>query len=253
MRFAALLALACAAAGASMAAQRGPAPAAIRPRLDPAVIGLACAPSVVFEPPPAALRVTGSQGSFIRQTHAEGDLITINAGRANGLEVGQEFFTRRVLLDQRRPATRATPGVVRTSGWIRIYAVDDTMSLATITHSCETVDVGDYLEPFVLPVPPLQAAERLPAERGNYGRILVGADRRGAFAAGDHLVIDRGSSHGVTPGARFAVYRDREQPENFLFDLGEAVAVDVRPDTSTLLVTIARDALLAGDLVALRK
>ncbi|MGE3404042.1 MAG: hypothetical protein AB7K63_15740 [Vicinamibacterales bacterium] len=253
MRFAALLALACAAAGVSMAAQRGPAPAAIRPRLDPAVIGLACAPSVVFEPPAASLLVTGSQDSFVRRTHAEGDLITINAGRANGLEVGQEFYTRRVLLENRRPATPDTPGVVRTTGWIRIYAVDDTMSLATITHSCETVDVGDYLEPFVLPAPPAQAAERLPAERDNYGRILVGADRRGAFGSGDYMVVDRGSNHGVAPGARFAIYRDRDEPGNFLFDLGEAVAVEVKAETSTLLVTVARDAMLAGDLVALRR
>ena len=37
-----------------------------------------------------------------------------------------------------------------------------------------------------------------------------------------------------------------------LYDLGEAVAVDVTPDTSTLLVTVSRDAITEGDLVAIR-
>ncbi len=37
-----------------------------------------------------------------------------------------------------------------------------TMSLATITHACDTIEVGDYLEPFVLPAMP--AAVRRPRQ-----------------------------------------------------------------------------------------
>jgi hypothetical protein len=247
---AALLACGCVTA-APIAAQRGPAPAGLQ--MDPRVIALACAPSVVYEAPLASLQVTGGQDSFVRRVFVEGDLVTINAGTDNGIEVGQEFYTRRVLLESRRSASRANPGVLRTTGWIRIYAVDKTMSLATITQSCETIDVGDYLEPFALPAVPATDAERHPAQRDNYGRILIGADRRESFGKDDFIVVDRGSEHGVTPGARFVIYRDKEVAQNFLFDLGEAVAVDVRSDTSTLRVTVARDGLTAGDYVALRK
>jgi hypothetical protein len=67
------------------------------------------------------------------------------------------------------------------------------------------------------------------------------------------MIVDRGSEHGVMPGAQFVVYRDRRQPESFLYELGEAVAVDVKPETSTLRVTMSRDAFSAGDFVALRK
>lgn len=240
----------CVALGADALAQRGPAPAPTQ--MDSTVMALACAPSVTTEKPLADLQVTGGQESFARRIFAPGDLITINAGTDNGIEVGQEFYTRRILAENRRGISRTAPGVVRTSGWIKVYAVDKQMSLATITHVCETVDVGDYLEPFVPPAVP-RIDDTVPAQKDNYGKIMIGADRRRSFGRGDFMVVDRGSDHGVTPGARFVVYRDKLQAKNFLYDLGEAVAVDVKPDTSTLLVVISRDAFKTGDYVALRK
>ena len=103
--------------------------------LSPDILSLACAPGLAYEAPPAPLRVTGSQESFVRRTFAPGDLIVVNGGTDNGIDVGQEYFTRRAV-----------------------------------------------------PV-----------------------------------------------------------------ELGEAVAVEVRPDSSTLQVTVSRDAFIAGDYVALRK
>ncbi len=246
-----VLAVGLLAATVPAAAQRGPAPS---PSTLPAdVLALACAPTMAFEAPPTPLRVTGGQDSFVRRIFQPGDLVTINAGTNNGIEVGQEYYVRRVQVTGGRRMTREAPGVIQTAGWIRIYAVDDRMALATITHACDTIDAGDYLEPFVVPEVPVASAEKRPAQRGNYGHILLGADRRSSFGLGDFLIVDRGSDHGVTPGAQFVVYRDKRLPENFLFELGEAVAVDVKPETSTLRVTLSRDAFSAGDYVAIRK
>jgi hypothetical protein len=153
---------------------------------------------------------------------------------------------------------------------VRIYAVDRQMSLATIVHPCDAIELDDYLEPFALPVLPLLSSDRSEPQRGNYGRVIVGNDNRTAFGRGDYFIVDRGSDHGVTVGAEFVVYRDHQRrermlleqtrrnvnsdrPRNFLFELGEAVAVDVRPDRSTLLVTLARDGFIVGDWVSLRK
>jgi hypothetical protein len=246
-----LLAASLLAAPSPSVAQRGPAPAATN--LPPEVLALACAPTMAFEVPPMPLRVTGGQDSFVRRIFHPGDLVTINAGTNNGIEVGQEFYVRRVQAPSGGRVTRDTPGVVRTTGWLRVYAVDAGLSLATITHACDTVETNDYLEPFSLPEAPEPAAVRLKAQRDNYGRILMGADRRTSFGRGDFIIVDRGSDHGVTRGALFAVYRDKRQEGNFLYDLGEAMAVDVKPETSTLFVTVSRDAMSAGDYVALRK
>jgi hypothetical protein len=157
------------------------------------------------------------------------------------------------MVSRREAVTRETPGTVVTSGWIKVYAVDDTMSLATITHACDSVEIGDHLEPFELPAMPAVSADKPKPERDNYGHVMTGTDRRRVFAKGDFFAIDRGSDHGVTPGAQFVLYRNKKQPQNFLYDLGEAVAVDVTRDTSTLLVTVSRDAIQAGDLAAIRK
>ena len=114
--------------------------------------------------------------------------------------------------------------------------------------------MNDYLEPFVLPDLPAISPDRPPAQRGNYGRVLAGNDNRTSVARNDYFLVDRGSDHGVTVGAQFAVYRDKPEPSNsLLFELGEAVAVEVRPDSSTLRVTLSRDAFIAGDYVVLRK
>jgi hypothetical protein len=232
-------------------AQRGPAPAATS--LPPDVISLACAPTITYEMPALPLRVSGGQESMPRQVHAPGDLVTINAGTRGGITVGQEFFTRRVLTSGEARVGRTNPGTIRTTGWIRVWAVDEDMSLATITHACETVDLGDYLEPFTLPTVPALSQLTGPPERGNYGLVLSGQDRRTQFGRGDYLLIDRGSTQGVTAGARFVVYHDKKTPGNFLFQIGEAVAVDVKTDTATLHVLSAIDAISAGDYVGMRK
>ena len=233
------------------AAQRAPAPVASDVPAE--VLALACAPRPAFEIPPMPLRITGGQDSTIRRTYAPGDLITINAGADNGIEVGQQYYTRRVLRDYQQRVTRATPGSIRTTGWVRVYAVDPQMSLATIEHACETIDVGDYLEPFQLPVVPVPANTTAKPQHGNYGRVIFGNDFRSTFGKGDLFVVNRGSDHGVTLGARFVIYRDKRVPENFLYELGEAVAMEVGPETSTLRATVARDAFRAGDYVAIRK
>ncbi len=250
-RILAAVAVAAMLGGATVGAQRGPAAAAANLPAD--VLGLACAPKAAMAQPDTPLRITGGQNASVRTSHAPGDLITINAGSQNGIEVGQEFYTRRLLIASREKITRDTPATVVTTGWIRVWAVDDTMSLATITHACETVDIGDYLEPFALPTVPTFASNKPKPERDNYGRVLTGDSRRTSFGKGDYFLLDRGSEQGVTPGAQFVMYRNKEQAQNFLYDLGEAVAVEVTPQSSTLLVTVSRDAIQAGDLVAIRK
>ena len=248
---AALVAVAALTTGWPVLAQRAPAP--VPTDLPAEILSLACAPGLAHEAPPTPLRITGSQESVVRRTFAPGDLIVVNGGTDNGIDVGQEYFARRAVPVDRRPVSRDNPATIHTSGWIRIYAVDKQLSLATITFGCDSVELNDYLEPFVLPDIPDISTNRLVAQRGNYGHVLTGGDHRTSFGRRDYFNVDRGSNHGVTVGAQFVVYRDKRQPDTFLFELGEAVAVEVRPETSTLQVTVSRDGFMSGDYVALRK
>ncbi len=240
-----------AALAAPAAAQRGPAPT--RPNLAPDVLALACGPRVAYGVPDQSLRITGGQDATARRVWGPGDLITINGGFENGIEVGQVYYVRRLQTKEHHPPSRETPGSIRTAGWVRVYATDPLLSLVTVVHACDTIDVGDYLEPFVAPVVPRPTAEIAKPQKENYGRIIIGEDFRRSFAKGDFFVVDRGTDHGVRPGDRFVIYRERNMDENFLYDLGEAVAVEVHEETATLQAIVSRDAFAAGDYVALRR
>jgi hypothetical protein len=234
-------------------AQRGPA--ASSTHLSPEVLSLACSPTAALEPPMTPLRITGGQDSFKRRIYAPGDLVTINAGLKNGIEVGQEYYVRRLQVSNLAPVSRDNPATIRTTGWIKVYAVDerDQLSLATVTHACDTIEVGDFLEPFKLPVVPTVSKNRLKPERDNYGKVLVGSDRRISFGKGDYVVVNRGSDDGIEVGSQFVLYRDKKQAENFLFEIGEGIATEVKSEMSTVLVTVSLDAIRSGDYVALRR
>ena len=256
------------AAGGPLLAQTGPAPSATH--LDAEVIALACAPTLAFTAPVPSLLITGGQDASTRYVFRPGDLITINGGTDNGIEVGQEYYVRRLQAPRGTGISRATPAMISTTGWVRIYAVDPTMSLATISHACDTMEIGDYLEPFTVPQVTTPDADPPKPQRENYGHILMGSDRRTLFAKNDFFTIDRGTDHGVTVGTRFIIYRDKRRMETaklpvtrdlppavttpeFLYELGEAVVVDVKPEISTLQAMSARSGFMSGDFVAIRK
>src|SRR5687767_8808086 len=94
------------------------APAHEPTNLSAQVLSLSCKPSLTFEAPPTPLRITGNQDSFVQRTFAPGQLVTINAGTDNGIDVGQEYYTRRVIPLERRPISRSNPATIRTTGWI---------------------------------------------------------------------------------------------------------------------------------------
>jgi hypothetical protein len=240
---AAILALA-APAGAQRAPTIGPT------NLSPDILAMACAPAIADEAPPTPLRITGGQDSFARLVYSTSDLVTLNAGTKNGIEVGQEYFVRRVQVERGAPSH--SPVSIRTAGWITVYAVDDELSLATVSHACDTINVGDFLEPLVHRLMPAPNGDRGKPKRDDYGRVMPGNDFRRSFANGDFFILDRGSDFGIVPGSELVVYRDKKQAENFLYEIGEAVAVRVYPTWSTLRLTIARDAVQEGDYVGMR-
>src|SRR5215208_2486400 len=164
------------AATAPLGAQRGPAPQMTH--LPGEVIAQACSPTLAFERPVASLLVTGGQDAATRHVYGPGDLVTINGGSDNGIEVGQEYYLRRLQGPRGSRISRNTPASVRTVGWVRVYAVDKTMSLVTVSHACDVTLLGDYLEPFSIPQPPTPDANPPKPQRDNYGHILIGTDRR---------------------------------------------------------------------------
>ena len=124
------------------------------------------------------------------------------------------------------------------------------------------MQVGDYLAPVALPALPAPSAAGAP-DFDDRAMVVFGRDLREVFGDGDILNINRGSSHGVTPGMRFALFhspnadvlsharwrhaRSRARKGMPLSERGEAVVLDVTENTSRAVVVRVREFIQLGD------
>jgi hypothetical protein len=216
---------------------------------------VACAaPPFLASPRPAGLRVIGAQDTVPRSVFGGRDLLVISGGTNAGVSLGQRFFVRRaVAFGSNSPSKERS---VLTSGWVRIVAVDDTTSLATIEVTCSDISQSDYLEPFVVPDVPADASRNDASGQLDFGmpaHVLYRSEEFRTGATGDFMLIDIGSDQDTALGARFAVYRDLGLTGVPLASIAEGVVVSVGTGMSVMLITEARDAVQTGDLVVPRK
>jgi hypothetical protein len=183
-------------------------------------------------------------------------LVVINRFPNDGLAVGQKYVAQRLRSDPKRfPRPGEGYGDLRVSGWLTIYAIDHLNALASIDLACDSIETGDFLEPYVeTPLPTTASAPVYPdfSDRAN---ILFGSDNRTMFGDGDVFSIDRGSLHGVTQGQRFAIYRDFRQGNTLpLVYVADAVAMTVSEQTTKVVVVRAIGSIEAGtDIVVFRR
>ena len=218
-------------------------------------MAVACAaPPSTAGQPAHALHVIGAQDTVPRTLFGARDLLVIDGGTMAGVRLGQQFFIRRA--NRFGMSSAQGPHFVSTAGWLRVVAANESNAIAMVEHSCGGIFQMDYLEPFVAPVVPSGADRDVGSGEPDFtslGRILVGSEDRHTVGTGDFVLIDRGSDQGVAPGARFAVYRDMGARGMPLASIGEAVVVSTGPTLALTRITRARDAVLSGDYVALRK
>lgn len=212
---------------------------------------LGCSDLPVFSEPRPVHRIPAVHegDAKLRRGFAAPDTLMIPGGTSAGLEPGQQYFVRRLLTSPEHvKPSQATPGTVHTAGWITITASDGFSALARIDHACDGFMRGDYLEPFTAAVLPNTLASDGAAQFTDMGRLLFGTDGRRAFANGDLIVVNRGSAHGLTAGARLSIFRD-PKTAGPLVEVGRAIVLAVGDDTATVVADRVRDALYAGDWV----
>jgi len=228
--------------------------------------GCAIPPQLAALRPGHDPRVLGVQDTGFRTVAAQGDSIVIDKGMRDGLTLDQRFFVRRpVTLGGKVAGARHA---ISTLGWVRVSAVNDTMAVALVEHSCNTIEKGDYLEPFADPVVPDGADKADVTGEPDFtyeglGRLLFGDQDSRTGVTGDFMLVDRGSDRGVTPGARYAIYRDpiiqrdAQTPVRAyglpLAAIGEAIVISTSPAFSVVRITSTRDTVQQGDYLVPRK
>ena len=223
--------------------------------LTPTQIAIGCAPKPSLDGPPNGARhVIGGQDTVPRRVFGNRDLLVVDGGTQAGVQLGQQFFVRR---ENRYALPAYTHGhTATTEGWIRIVAVNESTAIATVDRACGVITAGDFLEPFVVPVAPPDAGrdERVgEPDFTTLARVVVGNDDRLSAAPGDFVLIDHGDQHGLTAGARFAIYRDVGINGMPLASIGDGIVIATGNSVAVTRITRARDAVISGDYVAIRK
>ncbi|MCA1651499.1 MAG: hypothetical protein LC753_14900 [Acidobacteria bacterium] len=225
----------------------------VSPRLERGLArDLACSPQAPLIKPTAAITVGAGQKRG-KALFAAGDTVIVNAGRGQGLSAGQQYFVRRVVSDRfTEPFPGYRPISVHTAGWVRIVDVQADAASAIVTHACDGIMDGDYLDTFEMPMTPSPARSGEP-DFGTPAHIILADERRQMAGPGELMVVDRGSDHGLQAGHQLTIFRYGPRVADPVLRVGSATAVIIRPQSAVMRIDRATDAVYVGDLVAVQR
>jgi len=186
----------------------------------PTAVDLACAGFVSKQLVPNSNFVAGNLYTPSDTKNSSGEVVYL-AGK--GYEVGQKFTIVRELRDPNRFENFiGQHTLLKTMGQpyselarVRVVDARSKMAVAEIEMSCDPVNPGDYVIPYVeKPAvsfrPPLRFDRFLPANGKVTGRIAMARDFDSEIGPGDKVYLNVGSNQGVKPGDYFRAVRSYE-------------------------------------------
>ncbi|HZS10219.1 MAG TPA: hypothetical protein VFD58_35655 [Blastocatellia bacterium] len=178
---------------------------------------LYCAGFINSVPTPNYLQIVGAEHENIRAHFAQGDIVYLNAGRAQSVEEGLLYSIVRPHGDFRSPFAHTSGqrnlGVFTSElGVLRVISVQENTSVAKIIFSCADIQFGDQLRGFEERRAPttdwLKPLPRYQPTSGNKpGRIVLQRSQKEVLAARDVVYIDLGKENGVSVGDKFTIFR----------------------------------------------
>lgn len=168
--------------------------------------------------------------------------------------IGDRFRVMHISEDPvEHPLTGKPVGFKHTfPGVLQVVEVKDNVATAEICEAHAAMEVGDALVPW-FPMP--QSVELSRGGPQVDGRLLAAQEPRYIFGQGNLVFLDLGSDDGIAPGRVMGIWREEISPDGMPMDdmnatqLGEAVVLAVRPDTSTAYITYSRCDISAGAVV----
>jgi len=241
---------------------------------------------------PDDIRVISGEQSNYKIVFSRGDYVYVNRGAQQGVKLGDVFSIVRPDKDPmnewfygQEKATKRMGIVYRDLGQIRIVNVQPETSTAEVLFSCDYMQRGDVVRPFVeRPAPPYKDASKFdifaPVSGKPVGRIVNSFDWHQALGAGMATYVDIGATKGVKVGdyvrffryqttkddiaatagehdLQYKVYGFGSAPKKYTGKdlprelLGEGIVLNVTKDAATVLVTYEREEAYTGDFAEL--
>jgi hypothetical protein len=270
-------------AGAAQAQQNAPA--------SPTAADLYCAGVITNQPVPNDSYVISGENSSYKSTFSPGDYVYINQGTDHGVRVGDEFEVVRPETDimastawfkYQTMLSHAMGTRYADIGRLRIVHVDGKTATALVDVSCDLMQRGDRVRRFAArPVPQFHDVkfDIFAAPSGKKMAMVVTAkDFMVLNGTGRIIYVNLGSAQGVRIGDYFRVFRYQgthietsyqvrdmaykvygygSTPVAYEWNnlprqvLGEGIVLRTGPNSSTVLLTTAREEIYIGDYVEL--
>lgn len=194
------------------------------------------------------LRIIGSERMNEKDNLSDADIVYLNKGQADGLEIGQLFQV--IGLEDKVPPYGV---VTRHLAKARIIRLEEKTAVARIERSCWPVNVGDYLMPY-------EEQEGEVGKDKGYSQMDPNASKRGNViyvdqnlrmaGSGQWALINLGRQQCVQIGDQLTVFH-RAKPNLPREAVGSLIIIDVRGATATVKVLACRENIAVGDEVQL--
>jgi len=234
-------------------------------------------------------RMISGEESDTKLVFALRDLVSINKGANQGVHIGDRYSVFRPEEDPAKvqwfkwqnKLMKAMGTLYKDTGQLKVVNVQPNVSVAEVIFACDYLQRGDFIGPLQdRPSPPYKPAEAFdifaPVSGKSVGMLVVGkefAQVYGKFSTvyvnlgtnqsvkvGDYLRIFRyqGSHAELAPNYddyQYSMYGFGTTPVKYKWNdlprdvLGEGIVLNVGPNSSTILLTVARMDIYAGDYV----
>ena len=181
--------------------------------------GVYCTGFISEVAPRVDLQIIGGEKENEVYMFNQGDVVYLNKGREDGVHSGAVYYVTRPLGEVKHPFTKKKVGYFSAElGMLQVIETHPKTSVARITVSCDTIELGDVLKPYeLMTAPDKQLTGPLPryseGSSGLVGRIILSPDLKEYLSANQLAFIDLGNRQGVRPGDRFTIYRKITQHE----------------------------------------
>jgi hypothetical protein len=248
-----------------------------------------CSNFVTTDRPKQDSYLISGEESGTKMVFALRDLVSINRGSNQGVHVGDRYSVFRAEKDPtevqwfkwQNKLMKAMGTLYKDAGQLKVVNVQPNVSVAEVVFVCDYLQRGDTISPLQeRPSPPYKPAAGFdifaPPSGKSVGMVVVGKDFSQVYGKLGTLYVNLGTNQGVHVGDYLRIFRYQGQHAeladnyaNFQYEmygfgstpvkykwndlprdvLGEGIVLNVGPNSATILVTVSRVDLYAGDYV----
>jgi hypothetical protein len=197
-----------------------------------------------------AIKIVGADKADEKILLSDADVMTIDKGQKDGLEIGQIFSILEI-----GPKIKKFGYLALKRGKARIINLEESQAFAEIEKSCGQIMVGNYLVPFEEKEGLLgkDLGYNVPLKEGEglKGEIIYLQREHTQLGSGDWTIIDLGEEDGVYVGQQLIIYKKLEKGAPFKI-IGNCIIIDTREKTSTMKILSCNDPVRMGYRVQTR-